>query len=378
MHVALVSDTFARTTRFGLSRYSHEIHDGLKGAGVGVTPVSSVTDFKDAEPAWLNATGFRRIPLSRKILATAWSTLPEPRVEHWLPPVDLVHSLDLDYPVATKKPWVVTLHDLGVLTHPQYFGAARPWLLRRHLDAAVRRADAIICVSGFTADEFNQLTGGRARDRVIVIEEGVGEEFFEPSAQAELDALPANVRQTPFFLFTGSLSPRKNLARVVEAFTKVADSLPHSLVLTGAAGWDTSDDLAALAESTARDRIIDLGYVSDTALRALYGTAAGFLYPSLYEGFGLPILEAMAAGCPVITSNMAPMTEVAGKASLLVDPASVDEIAEAMLTLGQQDAERANCVKAGVERARTFSWSTCAARTRDVYDRVLGASSNVG
>lgn len=377
MRLALVSDTFARHARFGLARYAHEIRNGLVRRGHATFPVSAVSEFQGDEPEWLRATGFRRLPLSRRILATAWACgLPEPRVERWLPPVDLVHSLDVDYPVATAKPWVVTFHDFGPLTKPQFFGKARPWLLKAYVAAAVRRAAAIICVSKATADEFDALSGGKAAGRVRVIEEGVGAEFFEPPTPEATAALPPDLIDTPFFLFTGSVSPRKNLARVAAAFARVADRIPHRLVLTGLHGWDSSAELEALRSGPVRDRVVDLGYVSDDTLRALYARADGFLYPSLYEGFGLPILEAMAAGCPVVTSNFAPMTEVGGAVALFVDPLRADDVAAAMVTLAEDEPRRERCRREGVEWARRFDWDACAEATAAVYEAVLGGRTH--
>ena len=372
MHIGLLSDTFARETRFGLSRYSHEIHASLRAAGVKTTPMSSVSAFEGAGPDWLRDSGFRRLPVNRKLLAAAWSVSPWPPIERWAPDVDLVHALDTDYPLATAKPWVITFHDLGVLTHPAWFGKARPWLLKRCIAAAVERASAIICVSQATADELLGVTGGRGADRVQVIHEGVGEEFFEPAAARDVAALAGTLGDAPFFLFTGSISPRKNLLRVLDAFAAIADQVPHRLVLTGAPGWDASPEMSAVSQGPLRDRIVNLGYVSDGALKALYGQASAFVYPSLYEGFGLPVLEAMAAGCPVITSSQAPLTEVAGQAAILVDPTDVAAIAAGMLAAAT-DTDRSDALRAaGVAQARRFSWAECARRTQAVYARVLG------
>jgi glycosyltransferase involved in cell wall biosynthesis len=371
MRVALHSDNFARRTRFGLSRYSHEIHGGLAAHGVETVPVSSVSDFGDEQPDWLTKSGFRQLPLSRRVLATLWATgSPMPRLERWVDEVDIVHSLDVDYPIATAKPWIVTYHDLGVLVHPQYFGKAKPWLLRSSISAAARRAAAIICVSRATADEVMEFGGAGASDRIHVIEEGVGDEFFvAPNAEA-LAELPASLAEHPFFLFTGSLSPRKNLARVVAAFASVADRIPHRLVLTGARGWDTAEDIKAISEKGLADRVVELGYVSDAVLKALYARATAFLYPSLYEGFGLPILEAMASGCPVVTSNIAPMTEVGGDAAVYVDPHYSHDLAAAILRLANDETLRIDRSDQGRVQARRLNWQTCVRRTVEVYRQV--------
>lgn len=373
MRVALLTDTFARRNRFGLARYAHEIQSGLGRHGVATVPVSAVSDFGDTAPDWLTASGFRRLPASRRVLASVWAAgSPVPRLERWTGAVDLVHSLDVDYPVATARPWVVTYHDLGVLARPEFFAKARPWLLRAHVAAAVKRAAAILCVSRATADELLAHGGAAAAGRIRVVEEGVGEEFFAPPSAEALAAVDERLGDRPFFLFTGSVSPRKNLARVVAAFAHAADRLPHRLVLTGAPGWSTADDMRAIAGSGVADRIVELGYVAEDRLKALYARASGFLYPSLYEGFGLPILEAMAAGCPVVTSRLAPMTEVGGAAALYVDPRRIDEIAVAMLTLARDATDERR--RAGRDQARRFGWETCVRNTLEVYRAVVGGS----
>jgi glycosyltransferase involved in cell wall biosynthesis len=371
MRVALHSDNFARRARFGLSRYSHEIHGGLAAHGIDTVPISAVSDFGDDQPDWLTKSGFRRLPLSRRVLASMWASgSPVPRLERWLDDVDIIHSLDVDYPIATAKPWIITYHDLGVLVHPEYFGKARPWLLRSSIAAAARRAAAIICVSRSTADEVMAFGGAAAADRIHVIEEGVGEEFFAPPSSETLEELPPILSERPFFLFTGSLSPRKNFARVIAGFANVAGRLPHRLVLTGARGWDTTEDIKAITATGIADRIVELGYVSDAVLRALYARATAFLYPSLYEGFGLPILEAMASGCPVVTSNMAPMTEVGGDAAVYVDPRRSDDVAVALMKFATDSAFCDSLRERGRLQARRLNWETCVHRTIEVYHQV--------
>lgn len=373
MKVAYLSDSFAKKERFGLSRYAHELQRQLRALGVDVVPTSPHNEFDGAWPAWLSESGFRQLPLQRRYLASAWSVSPLPRIERWVPGIDLVHSIDVDYQVRARAPWVTTFHDLGPLTRPEFFSKARPWLLRNYVRAAVRRADALICVSQATAQELSDIAGVPLGDRLAVIHEGAAPEFFEPPSPAALDSLRARpAAGQPYFLYTGSMNPRKNLVRVVRAYAAVANRVPQQLVLTGAFGWDSTELARELELTPAAARIIRPGYVSDEQLRALYAGADGFLFPSLYEGFGLPILEAMACGCPVVTSNLSSMPEVAGDAALLVDPASEDELAQAMLALAGDTALRARLVQAGQARAgaRGFSWEACGASTLEVYRKV--------
>jgi len=371
MKVAYFSDSFAKRERFGLSRYSHEMFHQLRALNVDVVPTSPHNEFNEPWPEWLVHSGFRQIPIKRAYLASLWSVAPFPRIERWIPAVDIVHSIDIDYEIRSTAPWVATFHDLGPLTRPEFFSKAHPWLLRNYVRAAVRRADALLCVSEATAQELRDIAGVPLGDRLVVVSEGVGAEFFTaPPADTMRGLATRPVEDVPYFLFTGSMNPRKNLVRVVRAFASIADRIPHQLVLTGTLGWDSSELAKELAQSSAAAKIVCPGYVSNDQLRALYAGSSAFLFPSLYEGFGLPILEAMAAGCPVLTSNLSSMPEVAGDAALLVDPASERELGDAMVALAEDAGLRKRYVEAGLARARLFSWASCAAHTLRIYQQV--------
>src|SRR5882672_91323 len=324
MKIAYHSDAFAGRTGYGLARYSRELWHAIReqDRSVRLCPFAlrgvPHDDVSDGQKHWNGAV---RPGIDGRLCIALWALLQAPRVEHWVGDADLVHSVELDYPVATRRPWIVTVHDLGPLTHPQYFAKARPWLTRRALRQAVDRASFIVAVSGATAAAVEEVAGMSLGARLQVVPEGVGREFFErqdSACLASLEDLPA--QSAPYFLWTGSLNPRKNLGTVVRAFEAVAGEIPHHLILAGGLGWDSHAALDRIAASRHRDRIHRPGFLTDAQLRALYQRAAGFVYVSLMEGFGLPILEAMASGCPVITSNVSSMPEVAGDAALLVDP----------------------------------------------------------
>jgi glycosyltransferase involved in cell wall biosynthesis len=229
----------------------------------------------------------------------------------------------------------------------------------------------IVAVSGSTAEAIEHFTRAQLRSRMHVVPEGVAARFFEPQSRislADLKSLPP--ADEPYFLWTGSLNPRKNLRNVVLAFDSVAAAIPHHLVLAGGIGWDSGEVLEEIERSLFRRRIHRPGHVSDEQLRALYQGATGFVYVSLMEGFGLPILEAMASGCPVITSNLSSMPEVAGDAALLVTPQRHLEIAEAMHRLASDESLRTRLRQRGQERAGGFSWPRCADRMIELYRSV--------
>lgn len=377
MKILFHSDSIFGQSSYGLSRYSRELWNAIRQIDSDIH--LSAYALRGARYASTNGGssvpdsfgGIARSRWAGRIEIASSAALGWPRMERGMTDADLIHSVELDYPVATCKPWVVTIHDLGPLTHPQYFAQSKPWLRRQAFAQAVRKAAVIVSVSAATAAAVEELAGTKLGDRLRVVHEGVGEEFFERrnrNCLAPLQALPPNGE--PYFLWTGSLNPRKNLKNVVQAFELAADRIPHHLVLAGGLGWDHSDTMDAIEKSVVRSRIHRPGYVSDEQLRALYQGAEAFLYVSLMEGFGLPILEAMASECPVITSSTSSMPEVAGDAALLVDPAQPYEIAAAMQRLAADAELRRMLAVRGATRAREISWQLCAARMIDVYRSV--------
>jgi len=218
-------------------------------------------------------------------------------------------------------------------------------------------------------------------DRLSVIPEGISEDFFltgkNSLAEDRSGAPPlpnAIAEGTPYFLWSGSLNPRKNLIRVIEALEQVASEIPHHLVLSGSLGWDLGETLRRIRSSPVAERIHLPGHVSDQALRGLYQGATAFVYVSLMEGFGLPILEAMASGCPVITSNISSMPEVAGDAAFLVNPLDTTEIANAMHCLATDFTFSKHLSSRGRARAEEFHWDACAGDVAEIYRRVAPSS----
>ncbi len=193
--------------------------------------------------------------------------------------------------------------------------------------------------------------------------------LFAPCAQA-LVAKTKKQYKLPgdFLLFVGSLEPRKNIDVLVEALLQLPADIP--LVLTGWNGWGEKQWHDKIATTRLKNRVYVLGHVPDHDLSALYSGAAALVYPSLYEGFGLPIVEAMACGCPVICSNAASMPEVAGDAAMLIDPARADDLAGAITTVLEDDQIRQTLIRKGLARAASFSWAETARQTMTVFERV--------
>ncbi|MGQ9862755.1 MAG: glycosyltransferase family 4 protein [Thiobacillaceae bacterium] len=276
--------------------------------------------------------------------------------------VDLLHC-PLPMPVGDPGcPRVVTVHDTIPALFPQWFPPIMGTRLRRWLRRGVGAADALITDSHHTAADVHRLFPGLTAP-VYPIPLG----SFLEGTQAQVSAGPT------YILSVGTLEPRKNLARVLEAYALLARARPElpRLVVVGGPGWgDTS--LADLARVLGVAGQVDLaGFVPDDALPNLYAGAALLVYPSLYEGFGFPVLEAMSMGCPVVTSNRSSLPEIAGDAAICVDPDTPAAIAQAIGWLLDDPVLAQRLRREGLRRARLFSWERCANETRAVYARTL-------
>jgi alpha-1,3-rhamnosyl/mannosyltransferase len=253
------------------------------------------------------------------------------------------------------KPVVVTVHDLVPFVHREWARTSSARIEQATIRPALRRAKALACDSDATRRDLMRLfPSATAKARTIPL--AADPAFAEPVTQSGHPSL-----DRPYVLAVGTLEPRKNLERLVAAWLAVDPALRRDrlLALVGPLGWDAAPILQAAREAGARL----LGRVSEEELRALYAGCAAFVYPSLYEGFGLPVLEAMAAGAPVITSRVSSLPEVAGDAALLVDPLDVADITGALSRVLADGALATELRRRAPERARAFSWSRTARDT---------------
>jgi glycosyltransferase involved in cell wall biosynthesis len=290
---------------------------------------------------------------------------------------DIVHMTDGVAPFLRRLPVVLTVHDMSViarpLTHPWYRWARIPLVAM-----GPRAADAVIVPSLATAAEVRRITGV-ARSRIFVIPYAP-QQPFAPAPPSEVVRATRNhgVEDLPFILALGTLEPRKNHRRLIHAFELLAESgrIPPAtrLVLAGGMGWRHDSILAAIEASPVHDRIRRLGYVPSEDLAGLLTGARVVAYVSLYEGFGLPVVEAMACGAATVTSAASSMPEVAGDAAFLVDPMRIDAIADGLATAWQAATkDRVRVTARAVAQAAQFSWEGAADATLAVYRRVLGA-----
>lgn len=268
------------------------------------------------------------------------------------------HVLPAATPLLRRTRAVVTIHDLGYLHVPEGHTRAQQLLLRITTAWSARVADAIIVPSHATRQDL--VTHTRTDPaRIHVIPHGTRFASTPPPPPAPV------VR--PYLLYVGTLQPRKNLVRLVEAFARIAPQHPDlDLWLVGRRGWLAAPIVARISALGLQDRVRLPGYVSDAELPAIYAAASAFVFPSLYEGFGMPVLEAMARGVPVLTSASSSLPEVAGDAALLVDPNDVGQIASAMQRLVTDPVVRQDLRMRGLARAARYSWDACAAATMAV------------
>lgn len=260
---------------------------------------------------------------------------------------------------------LVTVYDLFHIAMPEMVGGLHKRLYARALFNAVRRqASAIITISRFTRDELIRLTG-TATQAIHPIHLGVEESWFHiPDSPSP--------HPKPYILFVGNVKPHKNLGALIDAFARVCDRIPHDLVLVGKNdGFITGDKRVALQAKNLNGRVKFTGFVDDKALKTYFAHANSMVFPSLYEGFGLPPLEAMAAGCPVLVSAIGPMPELFGDAALYCDPRRPDDIAAKLLDL-LTDSNLSDALRTrGLERARTYTWDKCVAQTAVVVEQLL-------
>jgi glycosyltransferase involved in cell wall biosynthesis len=317
------------------------------------------------EAAGLPPAGTRRLAWPGRLVTRTWVTLRRPGLPgDLLDDLDLVHATSAAVPPTRGRPLVATVHDLAFRHYPEAYPAAGRRYHERSARIVADEAARVLVPSEATARDLAELYGVD-RGRVTITPLGAELPPDPDRAGAERLLHELGVRG-PFLLAVGTLEPRKNLPRLLDAFGEAAAELPgHWLVVVGPVGWGPR-----LRPTWDSIRVKLAGPVGDRLLHALYQAADGLAYPSLYEGFGLPVLEAMANGTPVLTSDRSSLPEVAGDAALLVDPLDRSAIAAGLVRLAGDQALRRRLVEAGRRRAAGFTWRATAAATWATYRQV--------
>ncbi len=330
---------------------------------------------RDSQPrAWPPNFALRELPLSDRQLAVLWQRLRVPVPVEWITgQVDLYHSPDFVLPPVRRARTALTVHDLSFLRHPECSSPPLLEYLLRAVPRSVARADVLLADSENTRQDLVELLGVE-EERVFVVYAGVDARFAprtpDPQRAAVLERY--GIRR-PFILGLGTLQPRKNFCRLIHAYAQLRDEcrVPHQLVIGGGKGWLYEDIFDAVDTLGLHGDVLLSGFVDDADLPTLYRAADAFAFPSLYEGFGIPVLEAMSCGTPVVTSTTSSLPEVAGDAALCVPPDDVGALAHALWRLLDDQELRAVLRERGLAQAGRFTWESAAEQLLRVYRHVL-------
>ena len=352
----------------GIGVYTNALLRHLPGAGCEVTGYSY-----PPVGAGAGAISVGR-PMPQSFEAASLRDLATPGVHRVHMPADIFHVTDYRI-VRMDCPLVATLHDALPVSHPEWCSTrlrgVKNWLQQK----AARKADHVIALSHFAIDELVACFGIDPR-RVSVVPCGVDDEWLQaPDAGAVAATLQAHGLRAGYFLFVGTLQPRKNIARLLQAYLLLPAAVraERQLVIVGAAGWRCEELVRQIAAARQRgENVVWFSALTDgAALRHVYAGAGVFVFPSLYEGFGIPLVEAFASSVPVLASNTSSLPEVSQGAALEVDPLDAGAICAAMLALLRDDVLRARCIDAGRRRALQLTWRETALQTAAVYEAVL-------
>ena len=285
------------------------------------------------------------------------AAIPRDVTVYWAPHYNI--------PIFYRGRLMVTIHDVAHLARPQFSPGAHRRVYAKGMHSMVRRnADALICASHFTAQEYARLVSiGRAQPTIIHL--GVDQRWTMVQQRSR-------PHPRPFFVFVGNVKPNKNLSTLVRAMALARDSIPHDLVIIGKRdGFGTGDPETLRAGAQLGDRVHFTGFVETGRLEQFIAFADALVMPSLYEGFGLPPLEAMAAGCPVAVSRVASLPEVCGDAAMYFDPTDHEELAACLVRLARDEPLRQSLRQRGYQQARRFQWETSAVATLSVLDNLV-------
>jgi glycosyltransferase involved in cell wall biosynthesis len=349
----------------GIGRYTKELIAALRRAGVPLTILQAGRARHCNGTVGLPGAGLLPALLTLGQVEIAWAAHQRR--------LALVHDPTGSVPLMlTRAQRVATIHDVIPYIYPETSTALDRLIYRYWLPLAVPRLDAIITESQQSKVDIVRHLSVKPED-VIVIPAAAGTNY-QPTSQAKTDhVLARHGINFPFIVYVGSIEARKNLARLLEAYAQLRCwSQKWKLVIVGARKWKFSSVFETVRRLALEPLVHFTGYIAEEDLAALYNGADLFVFPSIYEGFGLPVLEAMACGTPVITSNSSSLPEVAGDAAILVDPHDVEAIASAMRCVLEDQALRAGMRARGLARAQQFTWERTARETIAVYERVLG------
>jgi glycosyltransferase involved in cell wall biosynthesis len=368
LHVALNAHLLSGRASYrsaGIHHYIRHLIQHLDAVGEGVRFTALLGAAAEAPDAGITVMPSRwdTSGPGRRVL---WEQVKLPQVLRRIG-ADVVHAPAFVAPLTSSVPAVTTIHDLSFIRFPQLFRPANRLYLKTMTRLSARRSQQLIAVSKHTARECERLLGVNP-DMVTVVYHGVGDRFHPLPAQRvqafrERRGLPER-----FVLFVGTLEPRKNLTRLIEGFARI-ETHEAKLVLVGGRGWLYEDLFARVEDLGLGETVLFPGYVPNEELVLWYNAATVFAYPSLYEGFGMPVTEAQACGTPVLTSDTTSLPEAAGEAAMIVDPEDVDAIGAGLRRLLEDEGLQQELSNRGRRHASGFTWTRTARETVEVYHR---------
>ncbi|NJO04552.1 MAG: glycosyltransferase family 4 protein [Chloroflexaceae bacterium] len=373
-HIAVNAHLLAHTESFRRAGVSHYIEQVLRHLG----QIDQTNRYSIYTTRGLGADALG-LPANFGVYPSRFPTI-NPRVripwEQALAPLllrrigaDLFHGTLNVVPFACPVPSVVTIHDLAFIRFPQTFRSYNRTYLDFATRLSARRATRILVVSEHTKHEVIGILGVPA-ERVVVTPNAARAHFQPPDPQVLARFRQQKGLPDQFVLYVGTLEPRKNLPTLIEAYQQVARHSSAPLIIGGGKGWLYQSIFERIDALNLRDRVQFVGYLPEEELPLWYAAATVFVFPSLYEGFGMPPLEAMACGTPVVTSNTTSLPEVVGDAGLMIDPHNADALAAAIRRVLDDTDLHANMRQRGLHQAACFTWSATAAATRAVYEAV--------
>ena len=373
MRVALGADQLWAVVPGGIGTYVRELAPALAASdNVDLAIWRCRTTGPGPDPVWLRAFDVMEVPGPIRTLYPQWNLLGRPHLPPRFEEVEIVHATGPAGvpPVRRGTALVVTVHDLAHHRFPDRFPSTWRRLYAAGVRAAVKRAAAIVVPSRATASDLETLVGADpARIHVTPLAAALSPTTEDPQEVRRRLGVSA-----PYLLFVGSLEPRKNVVQLVRAYRQIAPEVPHMLVLAGPDGWRVED----LDEELAREGpgvVLRTGWVAETDLDALYRGADVFAYPSSFEGFGLPVLEAMARGVPVVTAETPALRELTDDAAIRVEPDDVAGLADALVGVLTDPHLTGDLSARGYARARSYSWAATARATLAAYRSAIGARS---
>lgn len=356
-------------TLTGVGYYVYNLSNALAATVPAGTITGFVAGLRPLQPQY-TFFPYKRLPIPPRLLHRAWDHFESPKVDRFFPDATIFHAVNYVLPPLKKIPGVLSIHDLAFLKKEDWATSAAASSFTRTIHKNVKRATTLLTCSQATKKDIVDLLGVDP-DKVRVTYYAANPHFRPVKKEKAREKISEALNiSEPYVLYVGSLEKRKNIPGLLQGFA--AANIPHRLLLVGPHGKEQKEVLNRCHTLKISNRVTLISYIHDRALfPALYSAADAFLFPSFYEGFGLPVLEAMACGCPVITSNSSSLPEIAGEAALYVDPYATATLTDAIQRL-LSDRELCEALRSkGMARAACFSWEKCAQDTLDCYRRVV-------